>query len=126
MPQNYGMGGGYRQPQPMPYPQPRMPYPQPMPQPGYGGGYGGGFGGRGPGGGYGNMYAQQPQMYGGDIRHNLRCLVEDMVVVTANSLNMEVDLAAVCKVVTVAVWAECTINHKDSRNIKMQARLAVK
>ena len=62
----------------------------------------------------------------GDIRHNLRCLVEDMVVVTANSLNMEVDLAAVCKVVTVAVWAECTINHKDSRNIKMQARLAVK
>lgn len=69
MPQNYGMGGGYRQPpypQPrMPYPQPRMPYPQPMPQPGYGGGYGGGFGGRGPGGGYGNMYAQQPQMYGG-------------------------------------------------------------
>ena len=66
MPQNYGMGGGYRQPPMMPqYPQPRMPYPQPMPQPGYGGGYGGGFGGRGPGGGYGNMYAQQPQMYGG-------------------------------------------------------------
>jgi hypothetical protein len=66
MPQNYGMGGGYRQPPMMPqYPQPRMPYPQPMPQPGYGGGYGGGFGGRGPGGGYGNMYAQPPQMYGG-------------------------------------------------------------
>jgi len=66
MPQNYGMGGGYRQPPMMPqYPQPRMPYLQPMPQPGYGGGYGGGFGGRGPGGGYGNMYAQQPQMYGG-------------------------------------------------------------
>src|SRR5210317_548656 len=43
----------------------------------------------------------------GDIRHNLRCLVEDMAVVTANSLNMEVDLAAVCKVVTVAVWAAC-------------------
>ena len=53
MPQNYGMGGGYRQP---PYPQPRMPYPQPMPQPGYGGGYGGGFG---------SMYAPQPPMFGG-------------------------------------------------------------
>ena len=60
----------------------------------------------------------------GDIRHNLRCLVEDMVVVTANSLNMEVDLAAVCKVVTVC--KVFTVNHKDSRNIKMQARLAVK
>ena len=57
MPQNYGMGGGYRQPPMMPqYPQPRMPYPQPMPQPGYGGGYGGGFG---------SMYAPQPPMFGG-------------------------------------------------------------
>ena len=54
----------------------------------------------------------------GDIRHNLRYLEVVRSVCSVNSLNMAVDLAVVCKAVTV--------NHKDSRNIKMQVRLAVK